>query len=127
MSAAAERARALIGVRFRAQGRDPAIGLDCIGLAAIAYRLRDVPRDYALRGGDPDVLAEALAWYGFERAERARPGALIVARPAARQLHLMVRTAVGFVHADAGIGRVLERPGDSPWQLMGVWTLRGDA
>ena len=48
----AARARSLVGVRFRPQGRDPGIGLDCVGLAAVSA---DVPvervrRDYALRG-----------------------------------------------------------------------------
>ena len=36
---AVDRARSLIGTRFRAQGRDPQFGLDCLGLAMIAYEV----------------------------------------------------------------------------------------
>ena len=32
----ARRARSLVGVRFRPQGRDPMLGLDCVGAAAAA-------------------------------------------------------------------------------------------
>lgn len=39
------------------------------------------------------------------------------------QLHLGIRTVGGFVHADAGLRRVVERPGMPPWPLIGVWRM----
>ena len=91
-------ARALVGVPFRLQGRDRD-GLDCVGVAALALG-RAAPRGYGLRSGD---TAKALV----------RPGPL--------QLHLMVGTGAGFVHAHAGLRRVVEMPGESPWPIIGWW------
>ncbi|MEG8037878.1 hypothetical protein QP166_00400 [Sphingomonas sp. LR60] len=48
-------AQQLVGVRFRVQGRDPALGLDCVGLVAVALwragAAVTVPRDYAVARG----------------------------------------------------------------------------
>ena len=49
---AVARARGALGARFRLGGRDPAFGLDCVGVVAWAHELADVPADYGLRGGD---------------------------------------------------------------------------
>jgi hypothetical protein len=48
----AARACALVGARFRPQGRSAREGLDCVGTAALAAGIPAdrVPRDYALRG-----------------------------------------------------------------------------
>jgi hypothetical protein len=40
------------------------------------------------------------------------------------QLHLAVRTEQGFVHAHAGIRRVVETPGMPEWTLLGVYRKR---
>lgn len=37
------------------------------------------------------------------------------------QLHLMIGTRDGIVHAHAGLGRVVLTPGPSPWPLLGAW------
>ena len=37
------------------------------------------------------------------------------------QLHLGVWTGEGLVHADAGLRRVVERPGVPPWRVLGMW------
>ena len=37
-AAIAAAARALVGVPFRLQGRDPVLGLDCVGLVGAAMR-----------------------------------------------------------------------------------------
>jgi hypothetical protein len=42
-------------------------------------------------------------------------------RPAAEQLHLGIWTGGGIVHADARLGRVVERPGMPPWPVIGAW------
>jgi murein DD-endopeptidase / murein LD-carboxypeptidase len=122
--AAAERARALIGARFRPQGRSAAEGLDCVGLAAAALgRAADAPRDYPLRYGDAAAAERMLAEAGLARIapDKAGAGDLLLMRSGPAQLHLAVRTACGFIHADAGLRRVTERPGAPPWPVLSAW------
>jgi cell wall-associated NlpC family hydrolase len=121
MSAAVERARAMIGVPFRLHGRSWE-GLDCVGLAALALG-RVAPGDYGLRSGD---VARAEGWLraaGLRLVVEARPGDLALVRPGPLQLHLMIGTGVGFVHAHAGLGRVVEMPGVSPWPVLSWWAV----
>lgn len=115
------RARALIGTRFRPQGRTAADGLDCIGLAALAIDARNVPRDYALRGAPVRRLAAGLAAAGLCVAERMAAGDVLVLAPGPAQLHLGIFTGTGLVHGDAGLRRVVERPLPLPWPLLGIW------
>ena len=118
------RAQAMLGVRFRLHGRDAA-GLDCVGLAAVAVGLRDVPGGYALRGGDPGLVA---AWLDARlvRAGAWRAGDLLLARSGPGQLHCAIWTGGGMIHADAGLGRVVERPGMPPWPVIGAWRARDE-
>jgi hypothetical protein len=117
-------ARAVVGVRFRLQGRDPALGLDCVGVAAIAARAAGyagvVPGAYALRSAAAPDLPDGLV-----ACARAAAGDILLCRPDARQLHLAVWTGAGVIHADAGARRVVERPGACPWPVVGVWRTRG--
>jgi len=115
------RARALIGIRFRPQGRDGAHGLDCIGLVAEAIDARTPPRDYALRGGSAARLAEELGKAGLHPADSMRPGDVLIFAPGPAQLHLGLFTGTGLVHGDAGLRRVVERPLPFPWPLIGIW------
>lgn len=116
MSAAA--ARALIGARFRLHGRDPASGLDCVGVVAMACGVA-APTGYPLRGGDADAVAAALDRV-LARGE-GTPGNAVLMRAGPGQLHLGVLTDTGMVHADAGLRRVVERPGAPPWPVLGYW------
>ena len=116
---AVERARALIGVPFRLHGRSEA-GLDCVGLAALALG-RDGPCAYGLRSGDTGLAARWLREAGLFKVETGRPGDLALVRPGPLQLHLMIGTGTGFIHAHAGLGRVVETPGVSPWPVLGWW------
>lgn len=113
-------ARACIGARFRPYGRDPAWGLDCVGLAARAFG-RAAPRDYALRGGDAAGVAGAAAAAGLVAADDPRAGDLLLIDCGSRQLHLAVLTEAGFVHADAGIGRVVEAPGRPAGRILAAY------
>jgi hypothetical protein len=119
-------ARALVGTRFRLHGRDPATGLDCVGLVAAALAGAGwegrVPSGYPLRGGEAGRIA-ALLDRDLARTSGARPGCVALAMPGAGQFHLLVMTAQGFVHADAGLRRVVERPGAPPWPLFGFWCI----
>ena len=123
----AERARALVGTRFRAQGRNPSIGLDCAGLAIAAFDLEPTRyrRDYRLRGEHRRELEAALRG-GFRRVGRQqiRPGDIMVLSVASDQLHLGIKSDAGFIHADARLGRVVETPGDPCWTLIAVYRRR---
>jgi cell wall-associated NlpC family hydrolase len=125
----AAEALALAGVPFRLRGRDPATGLDCVGLVALAaaragLSVGPLP-DYALRGTDPAQATRALAAAGFDLATgMAAQGDLLLAQSGPMQLHLMIRAAGGLVHAHAGLGRVVLMPAPSPWPLLGQWRLR---
>ncbi|MBX3562452.1 MAG: peptidoglycan endopeptidase [Sphingomonas sp.] len=117
------RARGLIGVRFRAQGRDPAAGLDCIGLVAAAAGIADPPSGYALRGGSAEVLAKGLRAAGFRPVRAMEAGDVLTLRTGPEQLHLGIWTGDGLIHADAGLRRIVERPGELLWPVLGVWRL----
>ena len=118
-------ARDLVGVRFRLQGRSRASGVDCVGLAALALAEAGheaaVPRGYGLRSGDEALARGWLAEAGLVAVERSQPGDLILVRPGPLQLHLMILVPGGHVHAHAGLGRVVETPGRSPWAVVGHW------
>jgi lipoprotein Spr len=122
--AIAARARGCVGVRFRPQGREVETGLDCVGLAAVALRIRNARGGYALRGGSLAELEEALAQANLRRVKQIIAGDVLVLRAGPEQLHLCVVTNAGFVHADAGLRRVVERPEQPPWPVLGIWRLR---
>ncbi|WP_375393676.1 peptidoglycan endopeptidase [uncultured Sphingomonas sp.] len=131
MSGAAGAAAALaaVGARFRLHGRDPASGLDCVGVAALAVRAGgfrgSVPSGYAIRGGDPAALAARFDTV-LAAADGARPGDIVLMRSGPAQLHLGVIVAGGMVHADAGLRRVVLRPGPPAWPVIGAWRLGED-
>lgn len=117
-------AHATVGARFRAQGRDPALGLDCVGVVAVALAgagagagLR-LPRDYARRSG---VLPPGAVPAGMAACDGDAPGDILLCRLSAAQLHLAVRSRAGFIHADAQARRVVERPGPPPWPVEAAW------
>lgn len=118
MSALA-RARGALGARFRLHGRDPATGLDCVGLAAWAWGV-EAPRGYALRSGDAARAAAAIEAAGLRPAEAMQAGDVLLLRSGPGQLHFAIWTGAGVIHADAMLRRVVERPG-LPWPAIGQW------
>jgi murein DD-endopeptidase / murein LD-carboxypeptidase len=122
----AERARVLVGTRFRPQGRaDDA--LDCIGVVVRTFELDAVAirKNYRLRGDHRSELERGLLKQ-FRRVatRKLRPGDVMLLRVAHEQVHLGVRTNGGFVHAHAGIGLVVETPGLPEWPVLGVYRKR---
>lgn len=113
-------ALALVGARFRLHGRNRETGLDCVGVVAVAAGVA-APSGYALRGGRADDVAALIAAAGLVRATEPLPGDVMLMRTGPGQLHLAVRTRRGFVHADAGLRRVVERPGTPEWEVLGLW------
>lgn len=121
----AARACALVGTRFRPQGRTPGEGVDCVGVAAFACAIpsESVPRNYALRGGALEEIEGLLRGLGCRRVagETPEPGDIAICRPGPAQFHLVVITPFGFVHADAALRRVVQRPDPIPWTLVSAW------
>ncbi len=119
-------ARACVGTRFRAQGRLPGVGLDCVGVALVAAQAAgagafDLPA-YALSGDNEARLDAELARRCTEVAV-AQPGDLLVVAPATGRRHLAVVTDAGLVHAHAGLARVVEAPADPAWVTIAAWRL----
>jgi murein DD-endopeptidase / murein LD-carboxypeptidase len=120
------RARALVGTRFRAQGRSDA-GLDCVGVVLATFGIGEnaVKRDYRLRGDHLPDLRMQLDLH-FRRVSRTqmRSGDVLLLGAGEDQPHLAICTDRGFVHAHAGIKRVVETPGPPEWPLLGVYRRR---
>ncbi|MBX3593717.1 peptidoglycan endopeptidase [Sphingomonas sp.] len=114
------RARAAIGTRFRLHGRNVSEGLDCVGLAALAYGA-GVPSGYALRSRDIGAVRRAVGAAGLPDASVARPGDLVLFEAGPGQLHLAIDCGDGVIHADAALRRVVERPGAAPWPELARW------
>jgi murein DD-endopeptidase / murein LD-carboxypeptidase len=122
-----------IGVKFRLHGRTCESGFDCVGLLADALMSvgfhKDIPESYSLRGHFSDT---ALAYFDGVQFAKISPGeakksgdfALVQMGP--RQLHLVILADDGFVHAHAGLRRVVLTPGPVPWPIIGHWRFIGD-
>lgn len=124
----AARALALVGVPFRLHGRRPAVGLDCVGLAAAALRIADVPDQYTLRGDHLERVAAFFAAGSFVRIEcgLAQAGDILLLSPSVRQLHLAIVTDEGAVHAHAGLRQVVLSPLPLPWPVIDHWRFSGE-
>lgn len=123
-------ARSCIGTRFRPQGRLIGIGLDCVGVVLVAAAAAGVRPDevpaYALSGQNMALLLAQLRAAGCEDVHGVpAAGDIGVLAPGAGRLHLGVLTGTNFVHAHAGLGRVVEGPIDEAWRWLGTWRLRG--
>lgn len=118
----------MVGAPFRAQGGDPATGVDCAGLVWAAYAaagLRLVrPRDYPLRGWARARVEEALTAAGFVAVDAAvRDGDVALIAFAAGQFHLGLIGPGSLVHAHAGLRRVVETPFDVHAEGAALWRL----
>lgn len=122
----AERARALVGTPFRLQGRGRE-GVDCIGVALATFDLPadSVRRDYRMRGDHAcEARTQLELLFRCVLQTWLRPGDLMMMRVSSDQLHFGVRTGAGFVHAHAGLRRVVETPGTPEWPLLGIYRKR---
>ncbi len=111
--------RALIGVPFRFQGRDPAYGLDCVGLIALVTGV-DAPLGYSLRSSFGAWCSDALGQH-FTPKIAVDPGDILLLQAGPANLHLGIWMGASLVHADARIGRVVETPAPLPWPVIGIW------
>lgn len=124
LAAAAE---ALVGTPFRLHGRDPANGLDCVGVVAAAFAAGghhpSLPRGYGLRNAAVSRWLDLARVAGMVEADdEGRPGDVVLVRPGPGQHHLLVAIDRNrFVHAHAGLRRVVVQPGPLPWPVERRW------
>ncbi|WP_285712575.1 hypothetical protein [Erythrobacter oryzae] len=127
--AVAEAALGLVGCRFRLHGRDPATGLDCIGLVHAALAAAGcapvAPRGYALRNIAVDGWLPAAAQSGLVAAHGPiRESDILLISLGFAQHHLVIALdAEQVVHAHAGLRRVVRQPRDPAWQIEAAWRL----
>lgn len=119
----------LVGVRFRLQGRDPATGLDCVGviLAALAVSGRVAPPlpRYTMRRTQLAPFDRLAADQGLrDVSDRSEPGDVLVFRTGPAQWHAAIATASDrIVHAHAALRRVVSSTVPPDWTIVRHWRL----
>lgn len=121
-------AQSLVGTPFRLHGRDPQSGLDCIGLFGAAMACAGfpvtLPNGYPLRTLAPEAWLPAPESCGFATAEGVtKPGDVLLMRLGAAQVHLAIVAAQGWVHAHAGLRRVVCGPPLAEARITHRWRL----
>jgi cell wall-associated NlpC family hydrolase len=137
-------ARQFVGVPFKHQGRNPAVGVDCVGLGVLYLRALGLDvHDRTDYGRDPDgtLRRELTRVLGAPVAEgpgcwrQARPGDVLSVRFArlghVPERHVAIASELygqpAIIHAEssATVGKVCEHPLNATWQrrVIGVWRL----
>jgi murein DD-endopeptidase / murein LD-carboxypeptidase len=130
--AIARRALAEVGTPYRLHGRIAGVSLDCVGLVAIALGEHmkgcAMPTGYALRGNhlsDIEAFIDQLQLLKLGSESNWQAGDIIATAPSPRQTHLAICAGNGWVHAHAGLRRVVHSPAlDDP--IIRGWRLIGD-
>ncbi|WP_394270063.1 NlpC/P60 family protein [Qipengyuania sp.] len=124
LAAAAE---GLVGTPYRLYGRDPATGLDCVGLVLRAIGEAgghpvELP-PYGLRNLAIDGYLEFAAHNGFApRTGSLLAGDLLLVRTGPAQHHLLIATGKAhLVHAHLGLRKVVSQPGIDGWAIAAHW------
>lgn len=127
--ALARAAEALVGTSFRLHGRDPATGLDCLGLVAASLdaigRPAKLPNGYRLRARDVAALISQAGPCGaFAASGPIEAGDVALVRIGPGQFHMLIATGPShFVHAHAGLRRVVACDGPMEWPIVSHWRL----
>jgi len=125
----AEAAAQFLGVRFRLYGRDPMYGLDCVGL--LLSSLTSVgcapiePRGYRLRNSDTDRWLLCAKQSGLSSVSGAiEEGDIILLQSGPAQQHLVIAESPGvFIHAHAGLGKIVRQPMTLTDPILAHWRL----
>jgi cell wall-associated NlpC family hydrolase len=119
----------LTGCPWRLHGRDPATGLDCVGLLAAALdrigRSISLPTGYPLRLRALDGWMPDPAALGFLSVTgTSQPGDVVLLQPGPAQIHLAIAAeGGGWIHAHAGLRRVVHQSELPPGPVLGQWRL----
>ena len=123
----ARAAEALVGTPVRLHGRDPAFGLDCIGVLAASLaacgRTVHLPGGYALRTRALPQLDAFVTGSELEAASGPpMPGDVLLLRVGPCQFHLVLASSEKrFIHAHAGLRRVVHSGLPANWPVIGHW------
>ncbi|MEM7688582.1 MAG: hypothetical protein AAF291_06145 [Pseudomonadota bacterium] len=127
--ALAKAARGFVGVPFRLHGRDPVLGMDCVGLLvaslrAIGARAVD-PVGYALRNRKIDRWLECADQSGLMRVSAPLElGDVMLVSPGPLQHHILIAdTSETAIHAHAGLRRVVRQPLATDERIQARWRL----
>ncbi len=124
-------ARKFLDTPFRLHGREPGVGLDCVGLLIASLDAIGIkaagPTGYAFRNLSVDRwLGCALEAGLTEVTTFVRSGDVLLIRTGPHQDHIMIAAdCVKAIHAHAGLGRVVieplpeEMPAIKHWRLLG--------
>ncbi len=119
-----------IGAPFRLHGRSPATGLDCVGLVAASLeavgRPVRAPQSYGLRNSDISAMLAHALISGFQDIDGpVRAGSILMVAPGPAQYHLLIAEHSGsFIHAHAGLRRVVRMPGPLGWPILRHWRFK---
>lgn len=125
--ALADAALALVGCPFRLHGRDPATGLDCVGLVSAALATSGarpaVPHGYGLRNTRINQWLPLAKRSGLVAAPGPmRAGEILLIALAHCQHHLVIAADhATVIHAHAGLRRVVLQPRDPAWHIQAKW------
>lgn len=127
--ALAKAAATFIGVRFQLQGRDPRVGLDCVGLLACSLEVigfRPIaPKGYRLRNADPLRWLHCAQETGLVAVDGlTATGDVLLIKPGPGQHHLViVESKTSVIHAHAGLRKVVRQPIDLSGEKLAHWRL----
>jgi cell wall-associated NlpC family hydrolase len=125
--ALARAAERLVGGPFRLHGRDPATGLDCVGLVAAALAAigaRPVtPSGYSLRNLTVSQWIHYAEQSGLVAAPgTVRAGDVLLIALSHCQHHLAIAVgATSVIHAHAGLRRIVRQPLEPAWCFAAKW------
>lgn len=112
-------ARSALGTPFKHQGRQPGVGLDCVGLViwvgnALGLTRLSIANYPRLPKGDRLLCAGEEA--GFTAVEAPLPGDVACFRLERDPQHVAILTDRGAIHACQARGRVVEHRLDAVWR-----------
>lgn len=120
-------ARNCLGTPFHHQGRQPGLGLDCIGLVVIALQAAGmVVKDRQDYGRRPDgqSLEAALRQHGAVKVDTIKAGRVLLFRYDRQPQHVALATSEAtMIHSFAAAEEVVETCIGPYWQrrLIGIY------
>lgn len=123
----ADAAADLVGAKFRLHGRDPKTGLDCVGVVLCSLKgaglAPSAPVNYGLRNRSGKQFLRHFYASGLAPVSgRLAAGDVVFAKAGPAQFHLLIATGpAAFVHAHAGLRRVVKMRGPLAWPAQQIW------